>query len=94
VNTISTPNRIEVDMRGQVCPSSLLTALEQTNKHKQALRAGEIILEIKTDNRNATATIPGTAKNMGYDVLVLKKTGYYEILIGINLEKAGVDGSR
>ena len=87
---IYTPKKVEVDMRGQVCPSSLITALEQTNKHKIALRAGEIILEIRTDNRDATATIPGTVKNMGYDVLVTKKKGYYEILIGVNLGTTGV----
>ena len=89
MNSTSTPNKIEIDMRGQVCPSSLLTALEQTNTHKKALRAGEIILEIKTDNRDATVTIPGTVMNMGYDCLVSKREGYYEILIGINLPESG-----
>ncbi|MFC1837227.1 sulfurtransferase TusA family protein [Thermodesulfobacteriota bacterium] len=85
MNSISSPSRIEIDMRGQVCPSSLLIALEQTNAHKKALRAGETILKIKTDNRDATVTIPGTVMNMGYDCLVFKKPGYYEILIGVNL---------
>ena len=74
-------------MRGQVCPSSLLIALEQANIHKVALRAGAVLLQIKTDNRDATATIPSTVRNMGYDVLVTKKEGYYEILIGIELKE-------
>ena len=89
MNSASSPNKIEIDMRGQVCPSSLLIALEQTNTNKKALRAGEVILEIKTDNRDATVTIPSTVRNMGYDCLVSKKAGYYEILIGIHLTGSG-----
>ena len=81
------PTRIKVDMRGQVCPSTLLIALEQVNTHKAALRAGEVLLEIKTDNRDATATIPGTVMNMGYDAVVTKMKGYYEILIGTALKR-------
>lgn len=81
----NTPRRIEVDMRGQVCPSTLLTALDRVNVHKLALRAGEVMLEIKTDNRDATATIPNTVKNMGYKAVVTKRPGYYEIMIGIAL---------
>lgn len=92
MNSSNKPVRIAVDMRGQICPSSLLTALEQVNAHKVALRAGEILLEIKTDNRDATATIPGVVTNMGYEVRVVKRSGYYEILIGAVLTNGGADG--
>ena len=72
---------IEVDMRGQVCPSTLLVAMDNLNKHREELQNGEIRLAIKTDNREATMTIPGTAESMGYAVQVKIMEGYYQIEI-------------
>jgi len=69
------------DIRGQICPSSLLTSLQQVNSLKKRLNSGEIILSIQTDHRDATATIPGTMEKMGYAVSVKKGKGYYTILI-------------
>lgn len=83
MNNSTTPTRIEVDMRGQVCPSTLLIALDRANTNKAALRSGAAVLVIKTDNRDATATIPGAMKNMGYESIITKESGYYEIVIGI-----------
>jgi TusA-related sulfurtransferase len=73
---------IEFDIRGQVCPSTLLIALREINKHSRRLRDGTVKLAFKTDNRDAVATIPESAGNMGYDARVTKTGGYY--LIEIN----------
>ncbi len=76
-----TPKEIIIDVRGQVCPSTLLVAMEKMNLHQLDLREGKVILQVLTDNRSAIATIPGTAKNMGYTVTVKDKLSYYDILI-------------
>jgi len=72
---------IDIDMRGQVCPSTLLVAMDNLNKHREALQGGSVRLQIQTDNREATTTIPTTAENMGYDVQVRNLEGYYQIEI-------------
>ncbi len=72
---------IDVDMRGQVCPSTLLVALDQMNHYRQELQSGEAKLCIKTDNREAIATIPSTAQNMGYYTKVTKEKSHYEICV-------------
>jgi len=77
--------QVELDIRGQVCPSTLLTTLREVNRHQQALKAGELRILVRTDARDATATIPQTVKNMGYAVSVGKEAGYYVILIGKDL---------
>jgi TusA-related sulfurtransferase len=74
---------VDIDMRGQVCPACLLVAMDMMNKNRDVLKSGETILCIKTDNREATTTIPTTAKNMGYNVKVSKKDTYYQICVGI-----------
>lgn len=73
---------VDIDMRGQVCPACLLVAMDMMNKNRDVLKSGETILCIKTDNREATTTIPTTAKNMGYNVKVSKKDTYYQICVG------------
>lgn len=72
---------IVMDVRGQVCPSTLLVAMAKLNEHRQALMAGTVSLLIISDNRHATATIPETARNMGYEALVRQEEGYYTIRI-------------
>ena len=72
---------IEYDIRGQICPSSLLTTLKEINSLSEQLSSGLIVIKVKTDNRDATATIPETVRNMGYAATVNKKEGYYQIVI-------------
>jgi len=72
---------IEFDIRGQICPSSLLVALKEVNSRTERLRQGSVQLCFLTDNRDATITIPESASNMGYGVSVEKKDGYYSIVI-------------
>jgi TusA-related sulfurtransferase len=70
------------DMRGQICPSTLLTALKEINEHSAALKSGGRYLCFLTDNVEATVTIPESAHNMGYGARVAKRRGYYEIVVG------------
>ncbi|WP_432822616.1 sulfurtransferase TusA family protein [Trichloromonas sp.] len=77
--------QLEFDIRGQVCPSSLLTTLRVINRHQQALKTGALRLTVKTDARDATATIPQMVKNLGHAVSVVKQDGYYCIMIGKDL---------
>lgn len=70
---------VEFDIRGQICPSSLLIALKEVNARAELLRQGKVRLCFVTDNRDATITIPESAANMGYAVTVEKKDGCYHI---------------
>ncbi len=72
-------NTIEYDIRGQICPSSLLTALREINTHQEALRDRAVRLRFLTDNRDCVATIPESAKNMGYIAEVRREDGCYVI---------------
>lgn len=74
-----TTNRI--DLRGQICPSTLLTALREVNAHRQKLKDGSIILVFLTDNRSSTTHISETVGNMGYRVSVEKIDGDYLISV-------------
>ncbi|MBA3014809.1 MAG: sulfurtransferase TusA family protein [Proteobacteria bacterium] len=73
---------IVIDIRGQVCPSTLLATMAEMNEHQKELLNGEISLLIISDNRHAIATIPETARNMGYRVEVKQELGFYSIRIG------------
>jgi len=81
---MSQDDRIEqFDIRGQVCPSSLLIALQGINQRRAALADPSLRLVILTDNRDATATIPQASQAMGYEVSVEKASaGHYRIEIG------------
>jgi TusA-related sulfurtransferase len=70
---------IEYDIRGQICPSSLLTALREINTHQEALRDYAVRLRFLTDNRDCVTTIPESARNMGYAVEVRREGGCYAI---------------
>ena len=74
----------EIDLRGQICPSTLLTALRETNSNKAELRAGELRLVILTDNRNSTTHISESISAMGYHVDINKEHEYYRISIDRN----------
>ena len=71
----------EIDLRGQICPSTLLTALREINTSKAELRAGELRLIILTDNRNSTTHISESVSVMGYCVEVQKEQEFYCISI-------------
>jgi len=79
--TESVPRTIELDIRGQICPSTLLVALREMNNNIAELSAGRARLIIKTDNRDATNTIPEAAGNMGFQVTVSKSGAAYTLLI-------------
>lgn len=70
---------IEFDIRGQICPSTLLTALREINAHRQGLREHAVCLRFCTDNRDCVATIPESARNMGHAAAVLREGGAYVI---------------
>ena len=71
-------NVLEFDLRGQLCPATLLVALKEINAHAEALEQGHKLC-FMIDNRDATITIPEFATNMGYAVIVGKREGYYYI---------------
>jgi TusA-related sulfurtransferase len=74
-------NIIEFDILGQICPSTLLTALQVINEYSRELSEGRVKLAFKTDNRDAIGTIPESAQNMGYSATVTKGDGCYLIEI-------------
>lgn len=78
---LKTPQAMEFDIRGQICPATLLIALKELNRCKEQLHNGEVQLVFKTDNRDATITIPDAAENMGYAVSVRRVDDYYAIVV-------------
>jgi len=77
---------VVLDICGQICPSTLLIALREMNAHDKGLREGTVTLCFKTDNRDATVTIPESATNMGYNFQVERQQGCYFIKIGCSGE--------
>ena len=75
------PETREIDIRGQICPSSLLTTLKEINELQGDLTLQKLKLSILTDNRDATATIPAAAERMGYRVSVAREGSHYVISI-------------
>ncbi len=77
------PAIIEFDIRGQICPSSLLITLREINIRRKEIKGGLQEVIILTDNRDATTTVPEALVNMGYVVSVVKKQGYYLIEVKV-----------
>lgn len=75
-------NAIVHDIRGQICPSTLLFALREINREQEALKVNGARIVIKTDNRNAIATIPEAVASMGYTAVVEKKRGTIRLRSG------------
>lgn len=74
--------RIEnLNVYGQVCPSTLLLALREVNRLQGEIHRGEVQLDIRTDNRFATATIPNAVRNMGFEAKVRKEEEGYLIQV-------------
>ena len=46
-----------------------------------------MVLSFRTDNREATVTIPESAVNMGYTVQVRKEEDHYIVDVGRNVEE-------
>ncbi|MDA8105646.1 MAG: sulfurtransferase TusA family protein [Nitrospiraceae bacterium] len=72
---------IELNILGQVCPACLLVALNELNVQSKKLKKGSAELVIRTDHRDATRTIPESARAMGFEVDVKKVETYYEIRV-------------
>lgn len=77
----TTPEILEFDICGQICPACLLVALREINRNISGLKEGTVQLLIKTDNRYGTQTIPEAAQNMGLKVEVHKEGALYHILV-------------
>ncbi len=74
---------VEFDIRGQICPSSLLVTLREINTRQKLIKSGVQEIVILTDNRDATTTVPEALKNMGYGVSVEKKQNHYVIEVKV-----------
>lgn len=74
---------IDLDIRGQICPSCLLLTLKELNRNSVAIRSGETEVVVVTDDRQATSTIPTTADRMGFrcEVARLDGSGLYRLRI-------------
>lgn len=72
---------IELDIRGQLCPSCLLLTLKELNSRSAAVRAGDTTIVVLTDDRRATNTIPGAVEKMGFHTEVSRRDGLYRIRI-------------
>ena len=70
---------LKMDIRGQICPLSLLLVLREINQQHQELMTGQLSIVVATDNRDATGTIPEAIRNMGIDAVTEKLDGYYRI---------------
>jgi len=77
----SLPATRTMDIRGQICPSSLLATLKEINDLQGELTRRTLKLSILTDNRDATATVPAAAEKMGYRVSVTRDGSHYVITI-------------
>ncbi len=72
---------IDIDIRGQICPSCLLMTLKEITRNADAIRSGEVHIAVLTDDRQATATIPATAERMGFRAEVRHDAAGYRINI-------------
>jgi TusA-related sulfurtransferase len=72
---------VNMDIRGQICPSSLLLVLREVNRQHRQLLKGDLCMVILTDNRDATGTIPDALRNMGISTIVEKMAGHYRLTI-------------
>jgi TusA-related sulfurtransferase len=72
---------INLDIRGQICPSCLLMTLKELNQNAAAIRSGQQEVVVVTDDRQATSTIPATAERMGFLVDVARVEEGYRIRI-------------
>ena len=72
---------VELDVRGQICPSCMLLALKQVNELETELKQAIKELHVLTDSRQATSTIPEAISKMGYQVDITDRDDGYHIRI-------------
>jgi hypothetical protein len=75
---------IDIDIRGQICPSCLLLTLKELNLNSAAVRAGHTEIVVTTDDRQATTTIPVTVERMGFRSTVVRMDDGYLVRIFSN----------
>jgi TusA-related sulfurtransferase len=73
--------RVELDIRGQVCPVALMHSLKKLNTLREELSSGAVALRILTENRDSVPTISEAARNMGYAVAVDREEAHYVLLV-------------
>jgi len=71
---------IDIDIRGQLCPSCLLLTLKELNRHGTAVRAGSTEIVVTTDDRQATATSRDSQPH-GFCTEVARLDGSYRIRV-------------
>jgi len=86
-----TSSTVHIDVRGFVCPSSLLVALRELNKYRESLRSDHFKMELMVDNHESTNRICHAVKSMGYDFQVTDTDNSYCIVV--NKPKALKDGN-
>jgi len=74
-------SQLVLDIRGQICPSCLLIALKEVTKNADKINTKEFSVLVLSDDRHATATIPGAVHSMGFSTAINKTDAGYEILI-------------
>lgn len=72
---------IELDIRGQICPSCLLQTLKAVNENSAAIRTGRAEVVVSTDDRQAVSTIPDATAKMGYQSTVERTGDGYRIRV-------------
>jgi len=72
---------VELDLRGQVCPASLLLSLKKMNSLREDLSSGTVALRVLTENRESVPTISAAAASMGYAVTVAREDAHYALLV-------------
>ena len=72
---------IEMDIRGQICPSCLLLTLKEVNSHIGMIKSGEVEVKILSDDRHATITIPEAVNKMGLSTEIAQEQEGFTIRI-------------
>ena len=80
-DAVSAGQVVTLDLRGQVCPASLLLTLRKVNEIKDTIQKGAVRLDVLTDNRDSVGTISEAAFNMGFQVSSEKQEGHYVMAI-------------
>jgi TusA-related sulfurtransferase len=75
------PSTVHIDVRGYVCPSSLLVALRELNKYRDLLRTDHFTMELMIDNHESTNRICDAVKSLGYDFRVTDVDNSYCIVV-------------
>lgn len=73
--------KVELDIRGQICPSCLLLTLKAVNQHSAELRRAATEVVVVTDDRMAVSTIPGAVGKMGFQAEVTQEGAGYRIRV-------------